>query len=127
MAMVGHSGMRHDHPILPKNKPASDSPLVTQQYALRHQENTENKQPSLAGAPQEAKPEAAKAEFDRVYQAAITKKSIFKEYLERHQVMDGVNHALKALFDHAELPPNPLEYLGQQLVKRGAQQQQQQM
>ena len=124
--MIEHRGMKTDHAYLAKGKQGKDSPLFTQQYALRQHQNTENQKPSISGVALQAKQEEAKTEFDRAYQAAITKKSIFKEYLERHQVMDGVNHALKALFDHAELHPNPLEFLGQQLIKRGAQQQQQQ-
>jgi hypothetical protein len=108
---------------------SGDSPLTTQQYitsnppaagalpASKPQQHQQQQQAQPAKQLPTSSGDATSDQFQDAYKAALKKKGLFKEYLSRHSVVDGINSAMQSLFEQPELPDNPLQYLGMHMIK----------
>jgi hypothetical protein len=111
----------------PQGRVSGDSALTTQQYVTSHPAagrlpTTKPQQPQQQQVlPAKQLPassgDATSDQFQDAYKAALKKKGLFKEYLSRHSVVDGINSAMQSLFEQPELPDNPLQYLGMHMIK----------
>mmetsp|Transcript_28357 Transcript_28357/g.52214 ORF Transcript_28357/g.52214 Transcript_28357/m.52214 type:complete len:90 (+) Transcript_28357:95-364(+) len=54
--------------------------------------------------------------FEDTHKLALRKKTLFKEYMMKHNIMDELNKAIGNLYKQENLPDNPLEFISQQIA-----------
>jgi len=53
--------------------------------------------------------------FNEAYQKAILRKKLFKEYINRHGILERMNASIEALYECEQLPEDPIQFIVEQL------------
>eukprot|EP00798_Chlamydomonas_sp_ICE-L_P018699 gene18699-25221_t len=64
-------------------------------------------------------PQYSEERFNDVYNKALNRKKLFKEYISRHKVLEKMNAGIEEMFDSDQLPDDPMAFLAKFITTPG--------